>query len=113
MSSFFVSYRRRFNLDEVLREWAAEQVATNRDQRDPRRSGEDITAAPDGAAEDDEVRPERTYVTLQTLVLCCQQLDISQTRKSICQRLFLAAKHFQYFNITTTSELQDSRGVCV
>uniref|UniRef100_A0A3P8QPV6 REST corepressor 2 n=1 Tax=Astatotilapia calliptera TaxID=8154 RepID=A0A3P8QPV6_ASTCA len=29
VSSFFVSYRRRFNLDEVLREWAAEQVATN------------------------------------------------------------------------------------
>uniref|UniRef100_A0A8C7Y496 REST corepressor 2 n=1 Tax=Oryzias sinensis TaxID=183150 RepID=A0A8C7Y496_9TELE len=26
VSSFFVSYRRRFNLDEVLREWAAEQV---------------------------------------------------------------------------------------
>ncbi|CAG05732.1 unnamed protein product, partial [Tetraodon nigroviridis] len=25
VSSFFVSYRRRFNLDEVLREWAAEQ----------------------------------------------------------------------------------------
>ncbi|XP_024915145.1 REST corepressor 2 isoform X2 [Cynoglossus semilaevis] len=58
VSSFFVSYRRRFNLDEVLREWAAEQVATNRDQRDPRRSGEDITAAPDGAAEDDEVKME-------------------------------------------------------
>uniref|UniRef100_A0A3P9MV16 REST corepressor 2 n=1 Tax=Poecilia reticulata TaxID=8081 RepID=A0A3P9MV16_POERE len=34
VSSFFVSYRRRFNLDEVLREWAAEQVATSRDQKD-------------------------------------------------------------------------------
>ncbi|KAE8278992.1 REST corepressor 2 [Larimichthys crocea] len=43
VSSFFVSYRRRFNLDEVLREWAAEQVATSRDQRDPRRSGEEMT----------------------------------------------------------------------
>uniref|UniRef100_A0A3Q2SVV5 REST corepressor 2 n=1 Tax=Fundulus heteroclitus TaxID=8078 RepID=A0A3Q2SVV5_FUNHE len=41
VSSFFVSYRRRFNLDEVLREWAAEQVATSRDQRDPRRSSEE------------------------------------------------------------------------
>lgn len=51
-----MSYRRRFNLDEVLREWAAEQVATSRDQRDPRRSGEEMTATTDGAAEEDEVR---------------------------------------------------------
>ncbi|XP_034471496.1 REST corepressor 2 [Hippoglossus hippoglossus] len=58
VSSFFVSYRRRFNLDEVLREWAAEQVATSRDQRDPRRSGEEITAATDGGAEEDEVKME-------------------------------------------------------
>nr|XP_040039080.1 REST corepressor 2 isoform X1 [Gasterosteus aculeatus aculeatus] len=55
VSSFFVSYRRRFNLDEVLREWAAEQVATSRDQRDPRRSGEDTAAATEGAAEEDKV----------------------------------------------------------
>ncbi|XP_056298304.1 REST corepressor 2 isoform X2 [Pseudoliparis swirei] len=58
VSSFFVSYRRRFNLDEVLREWAAEQVATSRDQRDARRSGEDTAAAADGAAEEDEVKME-------------------------------------------------------
>ncbi|XP_074517951.1 REST corepressor 2 [Halichoeres trimaculatus] len=58
VSSFFVSYRRRFNLDEVLREWAAEQVATNRDQRDPRRSSEELSAAADGAAEEDEVKME-------------------------------------------------------
>ncbi|XP_010728069.2 REST corepressor 2 [Larimichthys crocea] len=58
VSSFFVSYRRRFNLDEVLREWAAEQVATSRDQRDPRRSGEEMTATTDGAAEEDEVKME-------------------------------------------------------
>ncbi|XP_042368468.1 REST corepressor 2 [Plectropomus leopardus] len=58
VSSFFVSYRRRFNLDEVLREWAAEQVATNRDQRDPRRSSEEMTAAADGGAEEDEVKME-------------------------------------------------------
>uniref|UniRef100_A0A8P4G5W0 REST corepressor 2 n=1 Tax=Dicentrarchus labrax TaxID=13489 RepID=A0A8P4G5W0_DICLA len=58
VSSFFVSYRRRFNLDEVLREWAAEQVATSRDQRDSRRSGEEMAAATDGAAEEDEVKME-------------------------------------------------------
>lgn len=49
-----MSYRRRFNLDEVLREWAAEQVATSRDQRDPRRSEE--AAVAEGGAEEDEVR---------------------------------------------------------
>ncbi|XP_049425489.1 REST corepressor 2 [Epinephelus fuscoguttatus] len=58
VSSFFVSYRRRFNLDEVLREWAAEQVATSRDQRDPRRTSEEMAAATDGAAEEDEVKME-------------------------------------------------------
>ncbi|KAF3836932.1 hypothetical protein F7725_004396 [Dissostichus mawsoni] len=57
VSSFFVSYRRRFNLDEVLREWAAEQVATNREQRDPRRSSEEGTPA-EGGAEEDEVKME-------------------------------------------------------
>ncbi|XP_061619719.1 REST corepressor 2 isoform X1 [Phyllopteryx taeniolatus] len=54
VSSFFVSYRRRFNLDEVLREWAAEQVAV----RDLRRSGEEAVAASEGAAEEEEVRTE-------------------------------------------------------
>ncbi|XP_029931515.1 REST corepressor 2 isoform X2 [Myripristis murdjan] len=58
VSSFFVSYRRRFNLDEVLREWAAEQVATSRDQRDHRRSTEEMAGATDGAAEEDEVKME-------------------------------------------------------
>ncbi|XP_026208725.1 REST corepressor 2 [Anabas testudineus] len=60
VSSFFVSYRRRFNLDEVLREWAAEQVATSREQRDPRRSGEEMAAATDGAAEEEEVKMENS-----------------------------------------------------
>uniref|UniRef100_A0A3Q2X8R3 REST corepressor 2 n=1 Tax=Hippocampus comes TaxID=109280 RepID=A0A3Q2X8R3_HIPCM len=54
VSSFFVSYRRRFNLDEVLREWAAEQVAT----RDLRRGGEEMVTATEGGAEEDEVKME-------------------------------------------------------
>uniref|UniRef100_A0A3B3WZU8 REST corepressor 2 n=1 Tax=Poecilia mexicana TaxID=48701 RepID=A0A3B3WZU8_9TELE len=54
VSSFFVSYRRRFNLDEVLREWAAEQVATSRDQKDARRSSEEL-AADGGGGEEEEV----------------------------------------------------------
>lgn len=48
-----MSYRRRFNLDEVLREWAAEQVATS---RDPRRSSEEMAATTEGGADEDEVR---------------------------------------------------------
>uniref|UniRef100_A0A3Q3R587 REST corepressor 2 n=1 Tax=Monopterus albus TaxID=43700 RepID=A0A3Q3R587_MONAL len=63
VSSFFVSYRRRFNLDEVLREWAAEQVATSREQRDPRRSGEEVAAAADGAAEDEVISSSPTSFT--------------------------------------------------
>uniref|UniRef100_A0A3B5LF96 REST corepressor 2 n=1 Tax=Xiphophorus couchianus TaxID=32473 RepID=A0A3B5LF96_9TELE len=54
VSSFFVSYRRRFNLDEVLRKWAAEQVATSRDQKDARRSSEEL-AADGGGGEEEEV----------------------------------------------------------
>lgn len=61
-----MSYRRRFNLDEVLREWAAEQVATSRDQRDPRRSGEEMATATDGGVEEEEVRPDRIYRTVNT-----------------------------------------------
>ncbi|CAL8327113.1 unnamed protein product [Lota lota] len=60
VSSFFVSYRRRFNLDEVLREWAAEQVASSRDQREPRRPGEELVqaGAPDAGPREDEVKLE-------------------------------------------------------
>ncbi|XP_077444903.1 REST corepressor 2 [Stigmatopora argus] len=54
VSSFFVSYRRRFNLDEVLREWAAEQVAT----RDLRRCGQEMVAPGEGGAEEEEVKME-------------------------------------------------------
>lgn len=55
-----MSYRRRFNLDEVLREWAAEQVATS---RDPRRSGEETASTTDGGADEDEVRHRKTLDT--------------------------------------------------
>ncbi|KAM3857731.1 REST corepressor 2 [Diretmus argenteus] len=60
VGSFFVSYRRRFNLDEVLREWAAEQVASSRDQKDPRRSSSEEVGggAADAGAEDEEVKME-------------------------------------------------------
>ncbi|CAL1589962.1 unnamed protein product [Knipowitschia caucasica] len=53
VSSFFVTYRRRFNLDEVLREWAAEQVSTKDSPKE-----EDMGPGADGANEDDEVKME-------------------------------------------------------
>ena len=66
-----MSYRRRFNLDEVLREWAAEQVASSRDQREPRRAGEDPTppGAPEAGPGEDEVRPlgGRSWVSVTAL----------------------------------------------
>uniref|UniRef100_H3D8I8 REST corepressor 2 n=1 Tax=Tetraodon nigroviridis TaxID=99883 RepID=H3D8I8_TETNG len=64
VSSFFVSYRRRFNLDEVLREWAAEQVATS---RDPRRGGEEMAPTVDGGAEEEEVRKNQRTCELERI----------------------------------------------
>uniref|UniRef100_A0A8C6LWF5 REST corepressor 2 n=1 Tax=Nothobranchius furzeri TaxID=105023 RepID=A0A8C6LWF5_NOTFU len=60
VSSFFVSYRRRFNLDEVLREWAAEQVATSREQRDSRRSSEEMEDSPPDTASISSSPPSST-----------------------------------------------------
>uniref|UniRef100_A0A3B4BE72 REST corepressor 2 n=1 Tax=Periophthalmus magnuspinnatus TaxID=409849 RepID=A0A3B4BE72_9GOBI len=51
VSSFFVTYRRRFNLDEVLREWAAEQVSSKDALKE-----EDMGHGTEGANEEDEVR---------------------------------------------------------
>ncbi|KAJ0055832.1 hypothetical protein NL108_013817, partial [Boleophthalmus pectinirostris] len=49
VSSFFVTYRRRFNLDEVLREWAAEQVSSKDSPKE-----EDMGPGAEGANEEDE-----------------------------------------------------------
>uniref|UniRef100_A0A3Q4GG70 REST corepressor 2 n=1 Tax=Neolamprologus brichardi TaxID=32507 RepID=A0A3Q4GG70_NEOBR len=87
VSSFFVSYRRRFNLDEVLREWAAEQVATSRDQRDPRRSGEEMATATDGGVEEEEVRTVNT-----------QKVPVRVSRE-VCLREVLVLEVLFVFNI--------------
>lgn len=88
VSSFFVSYRRRFNLDEVLREWAAEQVATSRDQKDARRSSEEL-AADGGGGEEEEVR----LWALSQLVRMNGQALVKQ---NIClvMKDFTNGKHF-------------------
>uniref|UniRef100_A0A8C6UE48 REST corepressor 2 n=1 Tax=Neogobius melanostomus TaxID=47308 RepID=A0A8C6UE48_9GOBI len=51
VSSFFVTYRRRFNLDEVLREWAAEQVSSKDAPKE-----EDMGPGAEGTNDEDEVR---------------------------------------------------------
>ncbi|KAK7909572.1 hypothetical protein WMY93_014256 [Mugilogobius chulae] len=65
VSSFFVTYRRRFNLDEVLREWAAEQVSTKDSPKE-----EDMGPGADGTHEDDEVRQLQHHI-------CCEDGGLS------------------------------------
>lgn len=66
VSSFFVSYRRRFNLEEVLREWQAEQEVVQGG------SGRAVNMELNGSsgAEDDEVREneEKVYLNLSRLL---------------------------------------------
>lgn len=66
VSLFFVSYRRRFNLEEVLREWQAEQEVVQGG------SGRAVNMELNGSsgAEDDEVREneEKVYLNLSRLL---------------------------------------------
>lgn len=61
VKNFFVNYRRRFNLDEVLQEWEAEQGtrAPNGDSAASGEEGKNSSTAPSGKStdeEDEEVR---------------------------------------------------------
>lgn len=61
VKNFFVNYRRRFNLDEVLQEWEAEQGtrAPNGDGVTSGEEGKTSSATPSGKStdeEDEEVR---------------------------------------------------------
>lgn len=53
VSSFFISYRRRFNLEEVLREWQAEQEVL----RGNSETMKDLNGT--AGVEEDEVRHEK------------------------------------------------------
>lgn len=62
VKNFFVNYRRRFNLEEVLQEWEAEQgtQAPNGDSATSGEEGKNSSATPSGKStdeEDEEVRP--------------------------------------------------------
>lgn len=61
VKNFFVNYRRRFNLEEVLQEWEAEQgtKAPNGDSATLGEEGKNSSNTPSGKStdeEDDEVR---------------------------------------------------------
>lgn len=62
VKNFFVNYRRRFNLEEVLQEWEAEQgtQAPNGDSAISGEEGKNSSTPPSGKStdeEDEEVRP--------------------------------------------------------
>ncbi|XP_038570708.1 REST corepressor 3-like isoform X1 [Micropterus salmoides] len=56
VKNFFVNYRRRFNLDEVLQEWEAEQgtQAPNGDSATSGEEGKNSSATPSGKSTDEE-----------------------------------------------------------
>ncbi|XP_044045293.1 REST corepressor 3 isoform X2 [Siniperca chuatsi] len=56
VKNFFVNYRRRFNLDEVLQEWEAEQGtrAPNGDSATSGEEGKNSSATPSGKSTDEE-----------------------------------------------------------
>lgn len=61
VKNFFVNYRRRFNLEEVLQEWEAEQGtrAPNGDSATSGEEGKNSSTTPSGKStdeEDEEVR---------------------------------------------------------
>lgn len=71
VKNFFVNYRRRFNLDEVLQEWEAEQgtPATTGDSATSGEEGKNSSTTPSGKStdeEDEEVRAPPAVITLST-----------------------------------------------
>lgn len=65
VKNFFVNYRRRFNIDEVLQEWEAEHG--KEETNGP--SGQKPAKSPDGTL---KVPEEEEEVSLQQLALLCQ-----------------------------------------
>lgn len=67
VKNFFVNYRRRFNLDEVLQEWEAEQgtKAPNGDSATSGEEGKNTLSGKSTDEEDEEVRPPPESL------LCC------------------------------------------
>lgn len=55
VKTFFVSYRRRFNLEEVLQEWEAEQGGSPRG-RSPPHDTKSSSVSLASSEDDDEVR---------------------------------------------------------
>lgn len=63
VKNFFVNYRRRFNLDEVLQEWEAEQGtrAPNGDSAASGEEGKNSSNTPSGKSTDEEDEEVRDF----------------------------------------------------
>lgn len=63
VKNFFVNYRRRFNLDEVLQEWEAEQGtrAPNGDSAASGEEGKNSSNTPSGKSTDEEDEEVRAF----------------------------------------------------
>lgn len=72
VKNFFVNYRRRFNLDEVLQEWEAEQGtrAPNGDSATSGEEGKNSSTTPSGKSTDEEDEEVR-HVAPVTDLICC------------------------------------------
>lgn len=71
MKNFFVNYRRRFNLDEVLQEWEAEQGtrAPNGDSTTSGEEGKNSSNTPSGKSTDEEDEEVRHVIPVCVLFL--------------------------------------------
>lgn len=77
VKNFFVNYRRRFNLDEVLQEWEAEQgtPAATGDSATSGEEGKNNSTTPSGKStdeEDEEVRVSRPPPLVAPLPTRCE-----------------------------------------
>lgn len=105
VKNFFVNYRRRFNLEEVLQEWEAEQ-GTRAPNGDSATSGDDTknnSNTPSGKSTDEEEEEVLTwhhlsnwngigFISMINCTICCIQMNNRKCRsKNIIQLLYMYA----------------------
>lgn len=75
VKNFFVNYRRRFNLEEVLQEWEAEQgtQAPNGDSATSGEEGKNSSTTPSGKSTDEEDEEVRHFTShVKGIILFCE-----------------------------------------
>ncbi|MFT7814655.1 REST corepressor 2-like isoform X1 [Arapaima gigas] len=99
VGSFFISYRRRFNLEEVLREWQAEQelkAGSPEDAKGMSRAEGGLA----GAAEDEEVRKGGKRLPKKH-----EQCDEVEAHAACIEQLCLEEQQQQPINISISSQV--------